>query len=424
MAGTKCDQTGTRSNPPRPDSIIGFVKLTTSPSAPLVSTLCHTIPCHTIPYHTIPHHAIPYHTVYAPCIRLTAIISRTHKFSPAGDANPLKTNSRRPLLSFYPINQRVTNVRIIFTQGVKVLISGLRNKRGANFIIWKTHFLVSSKQPALWVQDYLIVLGGLVEDEEDVPEQVVVGRRQPLHQAFDRVNVLLRLVAVGSLCPRRVVLWEEHAVWQRSEQVLQEGGSDEDRDLGPVDLLPLVQPLPQVSHHPDVWPAPEDPNGFWTFLLELDEHGSDCGRKFRSSVSPAQLGKGATKQPTNLNIEYWTKIFFMFLKIEVTDLLFFLVSVNGVWGSSRYLTDSTEHVLKLHAALHLHFPQLTHHSQSTQFRKITFFNFFFWLPTPSPEKLETCPTRRRMNEHLGGNPFNLQAMEIYFKIFSCICICI
>ena len=28
------------SNPPRPDSIIGFVKLTTSPSAPLVSTLC------------------------------------------------------------------------------------------------------------------------------------------------------------------------------------------------------------------------------------------------------------------------------------------------------------------------------------------------------------------------------------------------
>ena len=27
------------SNPPRPDSIIGFVKLTTSPSAPLVSTL-------------------------------------------------------------------------------------------------------------------------------------------------------------------------------------------------------------------------------------------------------------------------------------------------------------------------------------------------------------------------------------------------
>ena len=29
------------SNPPRPDSIIGFVKLTTSPSAPLVSTLCH-----------------------------------------------------------------------------------------------------------------------------------------------------------------------------------------------------------------------------------------------------------------------------------------------------------------------------------------------------------------------------------------------
>ena len=29
------------SNPPRPDSIIGFVKLTTSPSAPLVSTLCN-----------------------------------------------------------------------------------------------------------------------------------------------------------------------------------------------------------------------------------------------------------------------------------------------------------------------------------------------------------------------------------------------
>ena len=29
-----------------------------------------------------------------------------------------------------------------------------------------------------------------------------------------------------------------------------------------------------------------------------------------------------------------------------------------------------------------------------------------------------------MNEHLGGNPFNLQAMGIYFKLLSCICICI
>ena len=31
----------------------------------------------------------------------------------------------------------------------------------------------------------------------------------------------------------------------------------------------------------------------------------------------------------------------------------------------------------------------------------TFFNFFFWLPAPSPpEKLDTWPTLRRMNEHL------------------------
>ena len=30
---------------------------------------------------------------------------------------------------------------------------------------------------------------------------------------------------------------------------------------------------------------------------------------------------------------------------------------------------------------------------------LTFFNFFFWLPT-SPLKLETWPTRRRIKEHL------------------------
>ena len=36
----------------------------------------------------------------------------------------------------------------------------------------------------------------------------------------------------------------------------------------------------------------------------------------------------------------------------------------------------------------------------------TFFNFFFWLPAPSPpEKLDTWPTLRRMNEHLRKKSF-------------------
>ena len=36
----------------------------------------------------------------------------------------------------------------------------------------------------------------------------------------------------------------------------------------------------------------------------------------------------------------------------------------------------------------------------------TFFNFFFWLPAPSPpEKLDTWPTLRRMNEHLEAKKF-------------------
>ena len=115
------------------ETVAGGIWLTLPPSCHTDTRLCALWPF--MPHHTIPYHTIPYHAIYAPCTRLTAIISRTHKFSPAGDANPLKTNSRRTLLSFYPINQRVTNVRIIFSQGVKVLISGLRNKRGANFII-------------------------------------------------------------------------------------------------------------------------------------------------------------------------------------------------------------------------------------------------------------------------------------------------
>ena len=36
----------------------------------------------------------------------------------------------------------------------------------------------------------------------------------------------------------------------------------------------------------------------------------------------------------------------------------------------------------------------------------TFFNFFFWLPAPSPpEKLDTWPTLRRIKEHLDKKSF-------------------
>ena len=133
-----------------------------------------------------------------------------------------------------------------------------------------------------------------------MPEEVVVGRGQPLHQAFDHVDVLLRLVTGGGLRPGRVVLGQEHAVRQRPQQVLEQGGRDEDGDLGPVDLLPLVQPLPQVSHHADVGAPPEDPDGFWSFLVKLDQHRADGGGKLCSSVSSAQIGKGSAKQTPNL----------------------------------------------------------------------------------------------------------------------------
>ena len=84
-------------------------------------------------------------------------------------------------------------------------------------------------------------------------------------------------------------------------------------------------------------------------------------------------------------------------------LLFFVISVNSVGGPARYLTYSTENILKLHTTLHLHKTVLGWISFSSNFSKyfFTFFNFFFWLPAPSPpEKLDTWPTLRRMNEHL------------------------
>ena len=113
----------------------------------------------------------------------------------------------------------------------------------------------------------------------------MVGRGQPLHQALDRVDVLLRLVGGGRLRPRRVVLGQEHAVWQGPEQVLEQGGGHEDRDLGPVDLLPLVQALAQVPHHPHIGTASEDADGLRPLLLELDQHRGHRWWELRSAVA-------------------------------------------------------------------------------------------------------------------------------------------